>query len=105
MSYVVRLLISTAVAVSLSRQTAMDVVGRRRIADAIPTLLAAADDSDEQIQVAAVKALGETIDFEQLSTLTDRITSTKNEKATAAAMEALKAACVRMPETSPGGNN
>jgi len=81
-----------------ARPAVIELVGRRRIASAVPTLLKAADDSQEPIRLAAIRALGQTITLDNLSALTDRIIKPRSPEEKTAAQEALKAACVRIPD-------
>jgi HEAT repeat protein len=81
-----------------TRRLVIDVLGQRRAMAAVPALLKAADDSDQPVRLAAVKALGQTVDLENLSVLTDRLLRPKSDEETAAAQQALKVACTRMPD-------
>ncbi len=75
----------------------LEVVGQRRI-DAIDSLLKAVDHSDEGVRAAALKALGETVDIKRLSVLIAQAVKPKHEDDAEVAQQALKTACVRMPE-------
>ncbi len=75
----------------------IELVGQRRV-QATKPLLRALDSSDAQIRAAALTALGETIGQDDLSVLIARVTSPKNAEDTSAAENALRAACVRMPD-------
>jgi HEAT repeat protein len=81
-----------------ARLTAIDMAGQWQIASAVDALLKAADDSNEAVQLAALKALGRTVNLEQLPLVIRRIVAGKSEKETAAAIEAVKAANMRMPD-------
>ena len=80
------------------RRLVTDVLGQRRATAAVPALVKAADDADQQVRLAALKALGQTVALEDLSVLTDRLLRSKSDEETAAAQQALKVACMRMPD-------
>jgi HEAT repeat protein len=73
------------------------LVGQRRIA-AVPTLVKSLDHADQEVRIAALTALGETVELAQLNILLERVLSPKNASDTTAAQTALKAASVRMPD-------
>ena len=73
------------------------LVGQRQV-EATPSLLKAIDDSDARIRSAALTALGETIEQDNLAVLIARVASPKNAADTPVAEKALRAACVRMPD-------
>jgi HEAT repeat protein len=77
------------------RAVVIDLIGRRRIVAAVPTLLKAADDSEPSIRAAAIRALGETIAPKDLSVLTARVLNPKTPEDAAAAKDALNAAAIR----------
>jgi HEAT repeat protein len=74
------------------------IVGYRRIEVAWPILLKFADDEQPQVRLAALAALGETATLDGLPTLTSRIIGSQSAEEGAAVREALKVACVRMPD-------
>lgn len=76
----------------------LDVVGYRRIHAAMPKLLAAADSSVEEIQLAAIGALGETMSLEDMDQLVQWMLHPRSDKAAEAVKQALKAASIRMPD-------
>jgi len=80
------------------RPALMDVAGRRRLAAAVPMLLKAADEPDEKVRSAAIRALGETVAITDLGVLTARLASPKSPQESAAVVEALRAACRRLPD-------
>ena len=80
------------------REVLIELVGLRRIDAAVADLLKAADDSDGQIRSAALGALGSTIGPGNLSVLITRVVTPQNAEDTQAAEQALRAACVRMPD-------
>ncbi len=63
-----------------------------------PAVLKAADDPDEQVRLAAIKALGRVIGLKELEVLTDRLREAKSPQEVAAVREALKVACLRVPD-------
>lgn len=75
----------------------LEVVGTRRIA-AVPTLLKALDHDDADVRHAALTALGETVELENLSALIARATKPKHSEDASVAQRALKAASIRMPD-------
>jgi len=81
-----------------ARQVLIQLAGRRRIEAAVPALLKAADDSDAQIRSAAIAALGTTIGLEHLPVLVTRVANSQEPEEAKAAVGALAAACVRMPD-------
>jgi HEAT repeat protein len=78
-------------------QVLIELVGRRRI-QAQPDLLKAASHSDSKIRLAALTALGETIDLDHLAVLIARVAEAPNEDEAAVAKRALLAASIRMPD-------
>jgi HEAT repeat protein len=81
-----------------TRRLLIELAGQRRIAAATKTLLEAADDSDGQIRFAALMALGSTVELDDLSVLIERVTNPQKTEDTEAAEQALKVACIRMPD-------
>ena len=72
-------------------------VGQRRI-DATPPLLKALDHSDAAVRTAAITALGETVGPKELSVLISQVLAPKHADDPKVAAQALKAACIRMPD-------
>ncbi len=79
-------------------QVVIDLVGRRGIASAVPTLVKLADGDDEALRTAAIGALGLTVGLDQLPVLVDRFLAAKTPELGVAAKEALRKACMRMPD-------
>jgi HEAT repeat protein len=79
------------------RQLLIQLVGLRRI-EAVGALLKAADDSDAQIRSAALTALGETAGLDDLAVLITRVVAPQHAEDAPAAQQALRAACIRMPD-------
>lgn len=76
----------------------IETVGRRGIASAVPALLKLADSSDPAVSQAATEALGRTVGLENFKDLLARLVGPKDAEAAAAAKEALRKACLRMPD-------
>jgi HEAT repeat protein len=82
-----------------ARATVLDIAGQRAITSAFPIILKAIDDPNEEVRLAAIKALGRTIvNPQELPILTKRLIATKSPQETTALQEALKAACNRTPD-------
>jgi HEAT repeat protein len=75
----------------------LQLVGQRRI-DAVPDLLEAIDHSDKDIRHAALISLGETVRLQRLSVLISQVLTPKNREDVSVAVQALKAASIRMPD-------
>ncbi len=70
------------------RQAAIQLVGQRRIAAALSTLLQAADDADPKTRVAALRALGQVIELKDLNVLLGRALTPKTPEEAPVAQEA-----------------
>ncbi len=75
----------------------VELVGRRQI-DAVTDLMQALDHSDARVRHAALTALGATVGPADLSVLITRVAFPKNTADSPAARQALRAACLRMPD-------
>jgi HEAT repeat protein len=75
----------------------IQLAGLRGIA-AMPALLKAVNDPDASIRTAALMALGETVDLSNLPVLIQRVVDPQFAEDTGAAEQALRAACIRMPD-------
>jgi HEAT repeat protein len=75
----------------------LGLVGQRRI-DAVPAAITAADHPDAAVRTAALKALGEIVDIERLGVLVQQTVKPRSDAEGAAALAALKAASIRMPD-------
>jgi len=75
----------------------IELVGQRRI-DATAALLKALDNSDATIRSAALTALGETVDLKGIPVLVAQVIARENSADAKVAQQALRAACVRMPQ-------
>ncbi len=75
----------------------IEIIGRRRI-DATPALLKALEHADSTVRSAALTALGETVNADDLSVLVSQVIAPKHREDIAAARQALMAASVRMPD-------
>ena len=82
------------------RQSIIEVIGLRRIKDAVPQLLKAVQDTDGETRTAALLALGETVGPDNLSVLVKRAAAAAHPSPAEAeaALKALRTACVRMPD-------
>lgn len=76
----------------------LDVLGRRRIIAAMPILTYAANDPDEQVRIAAIRAMGQAVDANRLPLLVERLATAKTPQDTAVVHEALRTACARLPD-------
>lgn len=76
----------------------LDLVGKRRVAAALPDVLAALKSGEKTVREAALAALGETIDLERLNVLVEGVAGSDDAGDSAAALAALRTACVRMPD-------
>jgi len=75
------------------RITAMALMGRRRMTEAVPDLLKAAADDDDQVRAAAMKHLGDLADPADLPTLLDLFMQASPSPVLAAAEEIVVAVC------------
>lgn len=75
----------------------LELVGLRRI-DAVPQVLAALENEDPAVRVAALEALGQTVDLARLPSLIVAAVKPRSADEAAPAMKALRAAAVRMPD-------
>jgi HEAT repeat protein len=82
-----------------SREALIDIVGRRRIAAAVAGLKEASEDPDAPIRSAALIALGSTIGPGDIEFLIERVVRPRHTEDADAARRALRAACVRMPDS------
>lgn len=82
-----------------ARQVLIELVGRRNIAAAVPVVLKAAEDADKAVRLAALAALGNCVQFDDLPVLVRRVVHPPADADEAkAAFEALRIACQRMPD-------
>lgn len=81
-----------------ARRVLIELAGRRRVAAASGALIKAADDADGGIRALALAALGSTVGPDELSFLITRAVAPQRAEDAKAAMPALKAACIRMPD-------
>lgn len=75
----------------------LEVVGQRRI-PAIDQLVAALRHRDSSVRSAALVALGNTVPPDRLNLLIEQVVDTKNVEDHPVAIQALKAAAIRMPD-------
>jgi HEAT repeat protein len=76
----------------------IELAGRRHIESVTPVLRKLADDSDAQVRMAAIAALGATISVRDLSILTTRAVAQDKPEEAQVAEAALRAACTRMSD-------
>ena len=76
----------------------IEMVGRRRVEAAVPALLKAADDANAQVRAAALVALGSAVGPANLGILIERAVGSDSDADAQAAMQALRTACIRMPD-------
>ncbi|MHB8974439.1 MAG: HEAT repeat domain-containing protein [Pirellulaceae bacterium] len=76
----------------------LDVAGQLAIPSAMPAALRAAQNPDEQVRLAAIKTLGRIVSWKEFAVLTDRLLAAESPPEVAAVQEALKVACLRMPD-------
>jgi len=75
----------------------IEIVGLRRI-ESTPELIKLSSHSDAAVRRAALTALGATIGLKDLSVLISGVAAPKHPDDAQAAQQALRAACIRMPE-------
>ena len=92
-----QILVLLASAKGKSYPLLLQLVGQRRI-DAVPELLKAIDHSDKDVRSAALIALGETVRLQKLPVLISQVVSPKHPEDAPIALQALKAASIRMPD-------
>ncbi|MBM3880464.1 MAG: hypothetical protein FJ387_12240 [Verrucomicrobia bacterium] len=78
--------------------TAIDLIGRRRMTDALPGLLAAASGPNAQVRVASLRRLGELGSPADLSALLDLLLKANTDADVEAAEQAVGAVCAKAPE-------
>ncbi len=76
----------------------LNLVGKRRIATATDSLIAALSSSDPAVRQAALQALGETVTLDSLPLLMKQSLAARDPADAAVAWRALKGASVRMPD-------
>jgi HEAT repeat protein len=81
-----------------ARLVLIQLAGLRRIAASKATLLTAIEDSEGPTRVAAISALGEIVELDDLPVLISRATNPQKPEEAKAALLALNAACARMPD-------
>jgi len=81
-----------------SRRAAIDAIGQRRVAGAVPALVNAAADPDPTIRHSALRALGEMAELNDLSALAELLVKAKGADEVAAVEEALGSASAKIPD-------
>ncbi|MCX5644190.1 MAG: HEAT repeat domain-containing protein [Phycisphaerae bacterium] len=77
------------------QRMALDLMGRRRMADGIPILLKAARSANEQIRPDAIKMIGDLGGADQLPTLLELLDTIDRPEDLAAAEQAIASACTK----------
>ena len=85
-----------------TRCTAVELIGRRRAAGAVPDLLKAAGDGDESVRVASIKILGSLAGEAELPTMIDLLMKARSSTEIQAAESALSATCARQARPVAG---
>ena len=80
------------------RRIGVELVGRRRIEQAMPELLRLAEDADAQVGAASLKALGDMAGRKELPALIGLVQKTASPQAA----DALASVCVRLSVCAPG---
>lgn len=86
-----------ATAAGAERVVLIELIGRRRI-DAVQPLLNVVDADDADVRAAALEALGQVANLEQVPVLIERVVNPSHSQDTEVALKALRAACIRMPQ-------
>ncbi len=81
-----------------TRVILLELVGQLAIPSAMPAVLRAAQDPDEQVRLAAIKSLGRIVGWKEFAVLTDRLLVAESPPEATAVQEALRVACQRMPD-------
>jgi len=76
----------------------VELIGRRGITSAVPELEKLADGDNAELAAASVGALGLTVGLDELPALIGRLLEAKTPEAGSTAKEALRKACLRMPD-------
>ena len=76
----------------------IELMGRREIASAVPTLLALAAENQDAVRLAAINALGLTVRQDDLGALLRQLIEAPSADVAQAAKGALEKACQRMPD-------
>ncbi len=84
-------------AIGSDREILIQLVGQRRI-PAVAPLLKAAGDSKASVRSAALTALGETVELDNVAILIERVVAPQHAEDREPAAKALRAAAVRMPD-------
>lgn len=79
-------------------QLAIELAGQRCISSAAPSLLKLADNSEANVRLPAINALGTTIGLDDLPRLLARMTAEKAPDEALAVKKAIQVACARMPD-------
>jgi HEAT repeat protein len=80
------------------RLVAIDLMARRRMTSAVPTLLKASADNDPKVRAAAVKRAGELATVNELPALLDFLQQAKNQQDLEVAEQAVNGVCTKASE-------
>jgi HEAT repeat protein len=80
------------------RRALLELAGQRGVTAAVPEMVRASTDSDPAIRAAAIKALGLTVNADDLGALIGLLANAKSAAEFAPVEAALEAACTRIPE-------
>ncbi len=87
-----------------SQQVLINLVGLRQIESAVPQLQQLADAPDQKLRTAAIRALGLTVNLEQLPALIERLVRPSTADVAETAEAALTTAVQRMPDRQQTSN-
>ena len=85
-----------------ARRIAIEQIGQRRSAGAIPTLIEATEDKDEAIRVASLKLLGDVAGLKEFPAIVGLLVKAKTAAEMRAAERALSGMCSRLAEPASG---
>jgi len=80
------------------RRALLELAGQRRVTAAVPEMVRASTDSDPAIRAAAIKALGLTVNADDLGALIGLLANAKSAEELSPVEAALEAACTRIPD-------
>jgi len=80
------------------RRALLELAGQRRVTSAVPEMVRASTDAEPAIRAAAIKALGLTVNADDLGALIGLLASGKSAEELAPVEAAIEAACTRIPE-------
>lgn len=87
-----------------TRLALVELAGQRHVSAAVPDLIKAANENDAKTRAAGIKALGETVEVNDLSALTAALAKAKNDEDVAEVQAALESACARITDKTACAN-